>query len=156
MGAVSVFTDRNLSLPTSEQLLVDKIVLEPFLLAWMESEPLFLAQDGVGAVASCQDGIYSSCFLLGWRSEQLLLAWWMVCICGVLLCQLQSALLVPWWYHLTSNIDWSFISQFGYRWSSSCRLNEDICWFFLKKRIALIFASCGIPQGLVLWVVAAS
>ena len=53
MGAVSVFTDRNLSLPTSEQLLLDKIVLEPFLLAWMESEPLFLAQDGVGAVASC-------------------------------------------------------------------------------------------------------
>ena len=53
MGAVSVFTDRNLSLPTLEQLLIVRIVLEPFLLAWMESEPLFLAQDGVGAVASC-------------------------------------------------------------------------------------------------------
>ena len=67
MGAVSAFTDRNLSLPTSEQLLLVKMVLEPFLLAWMELEPLLLAQMeleqlllawmAIGAVASCLDGV---------------------------------------------------------------------------------------------------
>ena len=60
MGAVSAFTDRNLSLPTSEQLLLVRMVLEPFLLAWMESEPLLLAL---------------------MELEQLLLAW-MVCFCA--------------------------------------------------------------------------
>ena len=67
MGAVSAFTDMNLSLPTSEQLLLVRMVLEPFLLAWMELEPLLLAQMeleqlllawmAIGAVASCLDGV---------------------------------------------------------------------------------------------------
>ena len=67
MDAVSAFTDRNLSLPTSEQLLFVRMVLEPFLLAWMELEPLLLAQMeleqlllawmAIGAVASCMDGV---------------------------------------------------------------------------------------------------
>ena len=67
MGAVSAFTDRNLSLPTSEHLLLVRMVLEPFLLAWMELEPLLLAQMeleqlllawmAIGAVASCLDGV---------------------------------------------------------------------------------------------------
>ena len=67
MGAVSAFTDRNLSLPTSEHLLLVRMVLEPFFLAWMELEPLLLAQMeleqlflawmAIGAVASCLDGV---------------------------------------------------------------------------------------------------
>ena len=57
MGAVSAFTDRNLSLPTSEHLLLVRMVLEPFLLAWMELEPLLLAWMAIGAVASCLDGV---------------------------------------------------------------------------------------------------
>ena len=83
MGAVSVFTDRNLSLPTSEQLLIVRIVLEPFLLAWMESEPLLLAWMEseqlllawmvFRAVVSCLDGVRSSCFLLGWCASVLAL-----------------------------------------------------------------------------------
>ena len=43
MGAVSAFTDRSRSLPTSEKLLLVRMVLEPFHLAWMESEQLLLA-----------------------------------------------------------------------------------------------------------------
>ena len=73
MGAVSVFTDRNLSLPTSEQLLLVRMVLEPFLLAWMESEPLLLAWMVFRAVVSCLDGVRSSCFLLGWCASVLAL-----------------------------------------------------------------------------------
>ena len=80
MGAVSAFTDRNLSLPTSEQLLLVRMVLEPFLLAWMESEPLLLAWMESEQLLLARM-VYSSCFLLGWRSEQLLLAW-MVCFCA--------------------------------------------------------------------------
>ena len=83
MGAVSAFTDRNLSLPTSEQLLVVRMVLEPFLLALMESEPLilarmeseqlFLAWMVIRAVVSCLDGVRSSFFLLGWWASVLAL-----------------------------------------------------------------------------------
>ena len=84
MGAVSVFTDRNLSLPTSEQLLIVRIVLEPFfLLGWsrshcfllrMESEQLLLARMVFIAVVSCLDGVRSSWFLLGWCAS-------VVCFC---------------------------------------------------------------------------
>ena len=83
MGAVSAFTDRNLSLPTSEQLLLVRMVLEPFLhawmesgpllLAWMESEQLLLAWMVFRAVVSCLDGVRSSCFLLGWCASVLAL-----------------------------------------------------------------------------------
>ena len=85
MGAVSAFTDRNLSLPTSEQLLLVRMVLEPFLLAWMESEPLLLAWMEseqlllawmvFRAVVSCLDGVRSSWFLLGWCAS-------VVCFCA--------------------------------------------------------------------------
>ena len=85
MGTVSAFTDRNLSLPTSEQLLLVRMVLEPFLLAWMELEPLFLARMESEqlllarmvfiAVVSCLDGVRSSCFLLGWCAS-------VVCSCA--------------------------------------------------------------------------
>ena len=73
MGAVSAFKDRNLSLPTSEQLLLVRMVLEPFLLAWMESEQLLLAWMVFRAVVSCLDGVRSSCFLLGWCASVLAL-----------------------------------------------------------------------------------
>ena len=85
MGALSAFTDRNLSLPTSEQLLLVRMVLKPFLLAWMELEPLFLARMEseqlplasmvFRAVVSCLDGNRSSCFLLGWCAS-------VVCFCA--------------------------------------------------------------------------
>ena len=80
MGAVSAFTDRNLSLPTSEKLLLADVeafascwwwsscfllgwwwsscflmVVGQLLLAWMVVEHLLL--DGGGAVASCLDGV---------------------------------------------------------------------------------------------------
>ena len=57
MGAVRDFTDRNLSLPTSEQLLLVRMVLEPFLLAWMGVGAIASCLDGIGAVASCSDGV---------------------------------------------------------------------------------------------------
>ena len=79
MGAVSAFTDRNLSMPTSEQLLKDGVEAISSCLDGVGAIASCL--DGVGAVASCKDGVQSSCFLLGWCSEQLLLAW-MVCFCA--------------------------------------------------------------------------
>ena len=63
-----------------------------FLLGWCCSDGVGAVAScfgGVGAVASCLDGIevadlcldgISSCFLLGWCSDLLLLAW-MVCVC---------------------------------------------------------------------------
>ena len=54
MGAVSAFTDRNLSLPTSEQLLLA----------------------GVGAIASCW--FWSSCFVAGVGAVASFLGWFLV------------------------------------------------------------------------------
>ena len=58
--------------------------------------------------------------------------------------------------HLTSDIDWTSIRQFGFGWSPSWRRNGDFCRFSAKKGIVLTCANCVVPQGLVLWVVAAS
>ena len=86
MGAVSVFTDRNLSLPTSEQILLgwccsDGVgaVASCFggvgaIASCLDGiEVADLCLDGVEAVASCLDGARTCCFLLGWCASVLAL-----------------------------------------------------------------------------------
>ena len=55
MGAVSAVTDRNLSLPTSGQLLRDSVEAISSCLDGVGA--IVSCSDGVGAVASCKDGV---------------------------------------------------------------------------------------------------